>query len=374
MMAKNVETEALAELVRLNTVSANPGSQIRALQMVRSTVGARTGEVTVTEVGGAQPFALLSNDADPRAERLLFACHVDTVPVPDASRWQFEPWSGEVADGRLHGRGTSDMKSGVISAATAFRHAVESGVPAALLLTSDEEIGSLGAAAAMDSLNELTIGAAIVPEATGNRVVIGHRGALWLQIVANGKSAHGSTPHLGENAALKLAAAILRAEKELPLQQDDSLGKESWNLGLLQAGIAPNVVPDRAQATIDMRVISDGTHLREWWANQPEIADVTTRVQLAAVHTDATDPWVQALPAARLDEPAAYFTDASVFAGSLRPAPVVIWGPGTPAVMHADNEYVELSEIDECIGMYCSVVDSWAEQSAHARDRAPGGG
>lgn len=365
-MAKNVETEALAELVRLNTVSANPDSQIRALQMVQSMVGALSGAVTATEVGGAQPFALLSNDADPRAERLLFACHVDTVPVPDASRWQFEPWSGEVSDGRLHGRGTSDMKAGVVAAAAAFRHAVESGVPAALLLTSDEEIGSLGAAAAMDSLSELKIGAAIVPEATGNRVVTGHRGALWLQIGANGKNAHGSTPHLGENAGLKLAAALLRAEAELPLQQNDSLGKESWNMGLLEAGVAPNVVPDRAQATIDMRVISDGAHLREWWANQPEIADVATRIQLAAVYTDVADPWVQALPAQRVNEPAAYFTDASVFAGSLQPSPVVIWGPGTPAVMHADNEYVELSEIDECLGMYRAVVDSWADQSARA--------
>ncbi|PRZ40561.1 succinyl-diaminopimelate desuccinylase [Antricoccus suffuscus] len=365
-MAKNVETEALAELVRLNTVSANPDSQIRALQMVQSIVAGSPGAITVTDVGGAQPYALLSNDADPRAERLLFACHVDTVPVPDAGRWQFEPWSAEIADGRLHGRGTSDMKAGVIAAASAFRHAVESGVPAALLLTSDEEIGSLGAAAALHSLGELRIGAAIVPEATGNRIVTGHRGALWLQISASGKNAHGSTPHLGENAALKLAAALLRAETELPLQQNEALGKESWNLGLLQSGIAPNVVPDRAQATIDMRVISDGAHLREWWANQPEIADVATRIQLAAVHTDTSDPWVQALPAPRVDEPAAYFTDASVFAGSLQPSPVVIWGPGTPAVMHADNEYVEISEIDECIGMYCSVVDSWADQSAHA--------
>ncbi len=335
-MAKNVDIEALAELVRLNTVSANPDSQIRALQMVQSMIGGSSGAVTVTEVGGAQPFALLSNDAKPSTERLLFAC-------------------------------TSDMKAGVIAAAAAFRHAVESGVPAALLLTSDEEIGSLGAAAAMDSLSELRIGAAIVPEATGNRVVTGHRGALWLRIGANGKNAHGSTPHLGENAGLKLAAALLRAETGLPLQQNESLGKETWNLGLLQAGVAPNVVPDRAQATIDMRVISDGAHLREWWASQPEIADVTTRIQLAAVHTDTADPWVQALPAPLLNEPAAYFTDASVVAGSLQPSPVVIWGPGTPAVMHADNEYVELSEIDECIGMYCSVVDSWAEQSAHAQ-------
>ena len=112
-----------------------------------------------------------------------------------------------------------------------------------------------------------------------------------------------------------------------------------------------------------MRVIADGAQLRTWWENQPEISEVRDRIKLAAVLTDPSDPWVQGLPAPRNDTPASYFTDASIFAEALKPHPVVIWGPGTPAVMHADNEYVELAEITECVQMYSAVVDKWDDTS-----------
>ena len=93
------------------------------------------------------PWALLRTPTDPSRPQLLLACHVDTVPVPDAGEWQRDPFGGDLDGGRVWGRGGSDMKAGVVAAVAALA-AADPQAPVSLLLTSDEEIGSRGAAAA----------------------------------------------------------------------------------------------------------------------------------------------------------------------------------------------------------------------------------
>ncbi|GAA3141551.1 hypothetical protein GCM10020255_029450 [Rhodococcus baikonurensis] len=144
-----------------------------------------------SDLTGNHPWALITNEAAPSAARLLFACHVDTVPVGTVSDWEFDPYAAQV-DGELFlGRGTSDMKAGLVAATAAVVDAFERGVPVALLLTSDEEIGSLGAVRSADAVANLEVGAVIVPEATGNQINLGHRGALWLDVSVKGKPRTG---------------------------------------------------------------------------------------------------------------------------------------------------------------------------------------
>ena len=119
------------------------------MDAVASVVRARHPRVAVQgDASGPHPWLLLTNEAPPEAARLMFACHVDTVPPGDLANWQFDPFAADIDNGLLLGRGTSDMKAGVVAAAAAVIGAVEHGIPVALLLTSDEEIGSLGARAA----------------------------------------------------------------------------------------------------------------------------------------------------------------------------------------------------------------------------------
>jgi succinyl-diaminopimelate desuccinylase len=199
----------------------------------------------------------------------------------------------------------------------------------------------------------------IVPEATGNRVVLGHRGALWVTVRTAGRAAHGSTPERGHNAVLDLVAVLGRAGAELPLRTDPFLGTETWNPGIVAGGTVPNVVPDRAEAVVDMRTVGDGAPLLAWWRDQPEVAGVEVGVDLPPVGTPADDPWVAGLPAQVLPSPATYFTDASVLGGVVRGAPVVVWGPGTPAVMHAVDEYVEVAELEQAAAVFGDVVRRW---------------
>ncbi len=304
------------------------------------------------------PWTLLRTPTDPGRRQLLLACHVDTVPVPEPGDWARDPFGADLDGGRVWGRGGSDMKAGLVAAVAALAGA-DPETPVALLLTSDEEIGSKGAAAAAEAVAGQRIGAVIVPEATANEVVLGHKGALWLAVRTAGRAAHGSTPERGHNAILDLAALLGRAGAGLPRATHPFLGTETWNPGVVAGGSVPNVVPDRAEALIDMRTVGDSGDLLGWWRDQPEVADVEVRVDLPPVGTPADDAWVRGLPARVRPEPATYFTDASVLAPVVRGAPVVVWGPGTPAVMHAVDEYVEVAELEQAAVAFGDVVARW---------------
>jgi succinyl-diaminopimelate desuccinylase len=347
------------ELVGRTTVSGDAAAQRDALGMVTEVLRELAPHLLVTEGRDPDhPWTLLRTPTDPDRPQLLLACHVDTVPVPDPGAWQRDPFGAELEEGRVWGRGGSDMKAGLVAAAAALA-AADPRTPVALLLTSDEEIGSRGAAAAAPAVADQRIGAVIVPEATGNQVVLGHKGALWLAVRTAGRAAHGSTPERGHNAVLDLVAVLGRAGAGLPLRSDPFLGAETWNPGVVAGGTVPNVVPDRAEVVVDQRTVGDGADLLAWWRGQPEVADVEVRVDLPPVTTPADDPWVAGLPAPVLPVPATYFTDASVLGQVVGGAPVVVWGPGTPAVMHAVDEYVELAEVEQAAAAFTGVVARW---------------
>ena len=103
----------LSELVALDTVSGEAAPQRRAMDSIVSLVKSRSPEVNVqSDLGGNHPWVLITNEADPAATRLLFACHVDTVPVGNVSDWEFDPYAARVEGELFLGRGTSDMKAG----------------------------------------------------------------------------------------------------------------------------------------------------------------------------------------------------------------------------------------------------------------------
>ncbi len=352
--------DLVRELVRRPTVSGDPRPQRDVMGLISEVLRERAPHLERVDGDDAdQPWTLLTTPTDPDRPRLLFACHVDTVPAVDGAHWQRDPFSAEAEDGRVWGRGGSDMKAGLVAAVAAVA-AADPETPVGLLLTSDEEIGSKGALVAARALQGTRTGAVVVPEATGNEVVLGHRGALWLAVRAAGRAAHGSTPHLGHNAVLDLVAVLARAGSQLPLASEDFLGTETWNPGVIRGGTVPNVVPDAAEVLVDMRTVGDGTALQTWWRSQPEVAEVEVRVDLPPLLTSAEDPWVQALPAVVRPQPATYFTDGSVLGPVADGAPIVVWGPGTPAVMHARDEYVEVAELEQAAAAFSEAVARWA--------------
>ena len=147
------------ELVGRPTVSGDATAQWDAMGAVREALRERAPHLEVTEGSDRdQPWTLLRTPTDPDRPQLLFACHVDTVPVTDPGAWQRDPFGADLDGGRVWGRGGSDMKAGLVASVAAMA-AADPGTPVALLLTSDEEIGSKGAAAAAAAVADQSIGA-----------------------------------------------------------------------------------------------------------------------------------------------------------------------------------------------------------------------
>ncbi|OZE80909.1 hydrolase [Rhodococcus sp. 15-649-1-2] len=350
----------LSELVTQRTVSGDPAPQRLSMEVIVSVI--RSAGVATTVEGdpdGPHPWILITNEAPPGTPRLMFACHIDTVPAGDPGNWEFDPFAASIESGLMLGRGASDMKAGLVAATAAVIDALQRGTPIALLLTSDEEIGSLGARASRHAVAECTVGAVVVPEATANVVHLGHRGALWLDIGTKGIAAHGSTPSKGESAIMKLVDVLSRARTELPLGSDAFLGEETFNVGTIDGGSAPNIVPDAAHVVVDHRTVGNGSELVSWWRSQPEVDSVSARIDLPGVVTSPDAPWVRDMSSTIADTPVTYFTDASILAEAAPGAPIVVWGPGTPALMHAANESASLAEVDGAIEAYTSAVRAW---------------
>src|SRR5262249_2227809 len=142
-----------------------------------------------------------------------FTGHLDTVPL-GAAAWARDPFAAETDGDRLHGRGASDMKSGIaamLTAALALAKLPQRKSGLVLVLTAGEETGCEGArylAALPGALPRC--GALLVGEPTGNQPLIGHKGALWLAAAFPGVTAHGSMPEQGDNAVYKAARGALR--------------------------------------------------------------------------------------------------------------------------------------------------------------------
>jgi succinyl-diaminopimelate desuccinylase len=299
--------------------------------------------------------------------RLLFACHVDTVPVERPEQWRGPVTSGVIEDGRLFGRGASDMKSGLAAALVALVESGADGPGCAFLLTTDEEIGCLGAAAAAEELRSLDVRAVIVPESTENDVYLGHRGALWLRVTAHGRAAHGGTPHLGDNALLMLAGALLDISENGPWPGSPTeLGATTVNVATMRAGSAINIVPETATATMDIRTTSpeEADSIRYWLAERHPGLTVETELELSPVLTDSADPWITSLPAGLAAGAAVpYFTDAAELIRVLPSVPFVIWGPGQASQAHSRDESVAVSHIEQAAELYRRTLQDWPLQA-----------
>lgn len=352
--------ELTSTLIRHNSTSGDPGEAAALLAVADL---CRTAGLPV-RIGydDGLPVALLAGH-DRAVPHLLFAVHVDVVPA-DRGTWSSPPFEPHVDAGRLYGRGASDMKSGLAAALIAVSEAGPE-APVMLGVTTSEETGCRGAAALAELLGPVQVGAVIVPESTGNHIALGHRGALWVTVRAEGMAAHGSTPGRGVNAIAALAAALVSVD-DLPLQEHPMLGRESVNIGTIRGGSVPNIVPDACEAQIDMRTVGETGALLSAWRAMPGVAEVEVDLELDAVWTDPDHPFVRRLSTATgvevLAEPVAYFTDAAVLSRGLpEGVPFVILGPGDPTAVHGSDESVSVAAVRAAERIFRIVVSEAAD-------------
>ncbi|MFC5063961.1 M20 family metallopeptidase [Actinomycetospora atypica] len=329
---------AAADLVADRLADAGLSVVLDEPQAGRANVVARTPDVAGTD----RPVAV------------TLSGHLDTVPAAEAG-WSFDPLAGDVVDGRLRGRGSSDMKAGVAAMVdAAVTHVGVGGLQ--VVFTFGEETGCVGAQA-LDPALLAPSPLLVVGEMTGTRILLGHKGALWLRLVARGVAAHGSRPELGHNALVDLARAALAVHAHDGWPTSNTHGPMTANVGTFHAGEQPNVVPDHAEMGLDLRLVP-GTDAESALATVAGLVGddigIERLVDLPVVDTDPTTVARACRLLAPGSEPgyATYFTDAAVLAGALGGAATIVCGPGDPDQAHVTDETCSVALIDEAVGAY----------------------
>jgi succinyl-diaminopimelate desuccinylase len=374
--------ELTRELVACETVNP-PGGESRAADLLAPRLEAAGFAVERHPLAaGRDSLIARRTGIDPHAPALCLTGHLDTVPLGETP-WTVDPFGGEIADGRVHGRGASDMKGGVAAIVTACERLAaldpgECGLE--VVLCAGEETGCDGAASLVDALGR--VGAVLVAEPTSNRPLAAHKGALWMRGLAHGRSAHGSMPHLGRNAIYAMARAVARLEAwRFEAPEHPLLGAPTLSVGTIAGGTNVNSVPDECTIGIDVRSVPGLEHdalleaLGQHLGNEIELRRV---VDLPPVATDPDHPWVHEVCAAvssvtgRSDEPAgiAYFTDAAVLTPAYRGPPTVICGPGEPDQAHRTDEWCSIEALGAAEQIVFEIARRWLRSPRADADRA----
>jgi acetylornithine deacetylase len=265
---------------------------------------------------------------------LVFSTHLDTVPP-------YIPFTED--DEFLYGRGVCDAK-GILAAQVAAAEALRTaGFRIGLLFVSGEERDSAGAKAANDSPKATRF--LINGEPTDNRLALASKGALRAVVRSTGKMAHSAYPELGDSAVHKLVT-VLGKLLDLPLPFTEGVGSSSLNIGQIQGGYAPNVIADKAEAQVLVRLVSDSAPVRAALLEAAAgLADVDFTLEIPFVRLRA----VEGLPTMI----AKFTTDIPQLSNWGEP---LLLGPGSIHVAHTPFEKLAKKELLEAVELYIKVA------------------
>jgi len=361
------------QLIRIPSVNP-PGEEGRVAEFVAAYL-AKSGletEILPHTPGRASVLARLKGSGG--APGLLFSAHLDTVPA-DPENWMYPPFAGVLADGKVWGRGASDMKGGLAAMIATAKYLASAGLPLrgdlVLALTAGEEIDSLGAEAVVSRPELRSMQAIIVSEPSYNDIYIAEKGALWLEVTTHGRTAHGAMPGLGLNAVMMMVRFLTEFDQlEIPAQPHPMMGSFSRSVNTMQGGVVTNSVPDRCTATIDLRTVPGQEHAAivakiEALIGQLSEKESGFRASLrvtndrAPIATAPEHPAVQqfntALATVRgkpaIPKGVRYYTDAAVYVPALDLA-MIICGPGEAGMAHQIDECVEVAKLGEATRIY----------------------
>ena len=320
------------QLVDVESISGNETACGELLFRELTTLGMKVKRIPI-EKERFDVFATFS--ATPHPEVVL-STHFDTVPPFMPSREDAE---------NIYGRGACDAKGIIaaqIAAAETLRHRTSK---VGLLFLVGEERDSQGAKEA--NLHAPGSRFLINGEPTENKIGRASKGTLRVQLTANGRMAHSAYPHLGESAIEKMVEALHRL-LQMPLPDNPEIGSTTVNIGLIEGGRAPNVIPDFARAQLLYRLVGPTDKLRK---------DIQ-----AAISGLATAEFALEIPHVRLrtvvgipEMIAAFTTDIPALTNWGEP---VLLGPGSIHVAHTDGEFISKRDLSEAIGLYASVAQT----------------
>lgn len=317
--------------------------------------------------------------------------HIDVVPEGDRSDWENDPFSGFIKDGKMYGRGTTDMKGGSVSLILAIEAIMKSDV----ILKGDvifqsvieEESGGAGTLATV--IRGYKADAALIPEPTNMKLFPKQQGSMWFRITVKGKSAHGGTRYEGVNAIEK-AMQVIRKLQDLENERNKKINDPLYehipipipiNIGKLHSGEWPSSVPDvaviegRIGVAPDEKMEDARKELEaclhelsihdEWLSQHPPKVEwfggrwlpgnlrvdhplIKTLVQ-SFEEVQGSKPVIEASP---------WGTDGGILS-TVGDIPVVVFGPGVTEVAHDANEFISINEVFAAAEIIALTILEW---------------
>ncbi len=369
--------ELLRSMIRTNTVNP-PGNEKELAGKLAALLRSEGIKAETVEVLPGRDNLIVRMAGENHGKLLAATGHLDTVP-PGGVRWEHDPFGAEVTDGKVYGRGSSDMKAGDAAFLYAMIKLKREGIvpkqDVIFIGTVGEENGSLGAKAFLETSGMEQADALLVCEPSSNELDVAHKGAVWVKVKFYGKTAHGSMPELGINAVSRAAKFVVAINAQtFAVKPDDILGTPSCSVNICQGGVATNVVPDYCEVNIDFRTIPGQT-----------CRDIRDYVEKALTEAAKDDPDFKAeleilsdLPAVRCPEGASilaaldkaagrqhirrgvrFYTDASTLVGKYPEKQVVIYGPGWSEMAHQPNEYCEVEQFERFTETYVNFLKDY---------------
>jgi len=388
----------IERLISFNTVSRD--SNLGLIEWVRDHLhglGARTRLTHDTTGKKANLFATLGDSDKPG---LILSGHTDVVPV-DGQDWMSDPFVATERDGKLYARGSADMKGFIgiaLTQAPKFIAALNENrldAPLHYALSYDEEVGCLGVRGLIRDLEENAIRPAgcVVGEPTSMQPIIAHKGTHRFRCAVHGREAHSSYVTHGVNAieyAARLVVFIRQiADRLAQIERRDygfNVPYSTLSTGLIQGGIAANVVPKDCVFQFDMRTLPQTSpdalyqeirSYAESLAAEMRRIDATAGIDLqwmsqtvglAAAETDAIVQWAMRLSRSTGVGKVSYGTEAGLF--QKMGVPTVICGPGDIAEAHRPNEFVALDQLAQCESFMERILETGYAKAAQTPDAA----
>ncbi len=373
-MADQKSIELIEKLISFDTTSRE--SNLELIAFVQDYLSGLNIESTLVHNEEGTKANLYATLGDQDKPGVMLSGHTDVVPV-DGQDWDTDPFKITQKGSRLYGRGTSDMKSFIAIALAKLPEFQARGLetPLHLALSYDEEIGCIGVRRMIDMINTLPVkpAMAIIGEPTSMQVIVGHKGKRSYRGTVRGLEAHSSLAPTGVNAVEYAAEAISHLKSMArriagngPFDELYDVTHTTVHTGTIHGGTALNIVPKDCVFEFEFRFIGDDdpdaieAEIRGFVAQslEPGMHEISreTGIDIECVNDmpsldlgadEEIVTFVKALAGRNDHAKVAFGTEAGLFQKRAG-IPAVVCGPGDINQAHKPNEFIEISQIEEC--------------------------
>lgn len=366
------------DMVKIESHYLIPQGETKVGDYLKKLVEPYGFEVETQEIKDGRKNIYITLEGETPGKTLLYCGHMDTVRPDNMTLPAFDAY---VEDGKIWGRGSVDMKGGIAAMIYALIYIKENNIPingkVVFAGTIGEECPDASEGGMALGEKENFADMAVIGEATNLDIIVAHKGSMGIKVELTGKAAHGSMPHLGDNAIYKCTEYVEALRRELlPILGDKShpyCGKPTLNVGVIGGGMQNNIVPDSCFFSYDRRYIPGETKedlfeeiLKVGESIGLKRADikVTPMAETAfrgPMETDDKDPLVLALKS--VTEEAGiqsqvcgvdYWTDGSHL--SKNGVPTVVFGPGNIQQAHAAEEFIAIDSLVKSADCYIDLI------------------